>query len=50
VCIDVARDAMLMYNSGADVNSIRAAVEKKYTPQHRTKTPTPLPPPRKSKE
>lgn len=47
VCIDVARDAMMMYRSGADVASIRAAVEKKWTPRYQTKTPTPPAPPRK---
>lgn len=38
---------MLMHNSGADVNAIRAAVERKWTPKYPTKTPTPMPPPRK---
>jgi hypothetical protein len=38
---------MLMYNSGADARSIRAAIEKKWTPTHQTKTPTPLPPAKK---
>ena len=41
VCIDVARDAMQMYRSGADPAAIRAAIEKKWTPQYQTKTPTP---------
>lgn len=47
ICIDVAREAMMMYRSGADPVSIRAAIEKKWTPQYPTKTPTPNPPPRK---
>jgi hypothetical protein len=36
-----------LYNSGADPVSIRAAIEKKWTPQYRTKTPTPPVPPKK---
>jgi hypothetical protein len=39
---------MLMFNSGADPSAIRGAIEKKWTPKHKTKTPTPYPPPRKS--
>jgi hypothetical protein len=45
--VDVARDAMLMHNSGADVHAIRAAIERKWTPSYPTKTPTPAPPPKK---
>lgn len=30
VCMDVARDSMQMYNSGASVASIRAAIDRKY--------------------
>jgi hypothetical protein len=45
ICVDVAREAMQLYSSGADVQSIRAAIEKKWTPGHPgTKTPTPFPP------
>ncbi len=29
ICVDVAREAMQLYSSGADVQSIRAAIEKK---------------------
>jgi hypothetical protein len=47
VCIDVARDAMMMYRSGADAVAIRASIEKKWTPKYQTKTPTPNPPPKK---
>lgn len=47
VCVDVAKESMQLYNSGADPVSIRAAIEKKWTPQYRTKTPTPPPPARK---
>lgn len=41
ICVDVAKESMQLYNSGADPASIRAAIEKKWTPQYRTKTPTP---------
>ena len=41
VCIDVGRDAMQMYNSGASVASIRAAIDKKYGA---STMPTPKPP------
>src|SRR5687768_303732 len=45
ICVDVAREAMQMYSSGADVRSIRAAIERKWTPANAAgKTPTPLPP------
>lgn len=47
VCVDVARESMQLYNSGADVQSIRAAIERKWTPQSQSKTPTPLPPAKK---
>jgi hypothetical protein len=49
ICIDVARDAMLMYRSGADPVAIRSSIEKKWTPKFRTKTPTPNPPPAKKR-
>ena len=42
ICVDVAREAMQLYSSGADVVSIRAAIEKKWTPGNAAgKTPTP---------
>lgn len=45
ICVDVAREAMQLYSSGADVYSIRAAIEKKWTPGNAAgKTPTPFPP------
>jgi hypothetical protein len=47
ICVDVARDAMQLFNSGADPAAIRAAIERKWTPQYSTKTPTPPVPPRK---
>ena len=47
ICVDVARESMQLYNSGADVASIRAAIERKWTPLHRTKTPTPPVPAKK---
>jgi len=43
ICIDVARDAMQMYNSGASVASIRAAIDAKYGARFPTSTPTPKP-------
>jgi hypothetical protein len=47
--VDVARDAMQMHGLGADVNSIRAAIEKKWAAQSAGKTNTPMPPPRPAK-
>lgn len=47
ICVDVAKESMQLYNSGADPSSIRAAIEKKWTPQYRTKTPTPPVPAKK---
>ena len=45
ICVDVAREAMQLYASGADVNSIRGAIERKWTPGNAAgKTPTPFPP------
>jgi hypothetical protein len=45
ICVDVAREAMQLYASGADVVSIRAAIERKWTPGNAAgKTPTPFPP------
>jgi hypothetical protein len=44
VCIDVGRDAMQMYSSGASVRDIRTAIEKKYAASHQSHTPTPPPP------
>jgi hypothetical protein len=41
VCLDVARDAMQMYSSGADIASIRSSVEAKYRASYPTMTPTP---------
>ena len=45
ICIDVGREAMLLFNSGASVTSIRAAIEKKYGAYFGSSTPTPKPPP-----
>ena len=44
ICIDVARDAMQMANSGASPTSIRAAIDAKYGARFPTSTPTPKPP------
>ena len=49
ICVDVAREAMQLYSSGADVVSIRAAIERKWTPGNADgKTPTPAPPAKKA--
>jgi hypothetical protein len=49
ICVDVAREAMQLYASGADVRSIRAAIERKWTPGNAAgKTPTPPPPAKKT--
>ena len=49
ICVDVAREAMQLYSSGADVVSIRAAIERKWTPGNADgKTPTPPPPAKKT--
>jgi hypothetical protein len=49
ICVDVAREAMQLYASGADVWSIRAAIERKWTPGNAAgKTPTPPPPAKKT--
>jgi hypothetical protein len=44
ICIDVARDAMRMHNSGASVSAIRKAIEQRYRPSSHSMTPTPAPP------
>jgi len=48
ICIDVAREAMQLYASGADVRSIRAAIEKRYADRAAERTPTPPPPAKKA--
>jgi hypothetical protein len=48
ICIDVGRKAMQMYMSGADVHSIRAAIEREYAQNSDGRTPTPAPPPKKA--
>jgi hypothetical protein len=51
VCIDVARESMQLYASGADVRSIRAAIERKWDAGNAAgKTPTPPPPPAPAKK
>ena len=44
VCIDVARDAMLMHNSGASPTAIRAAIDQKWGTRFPSHTLTPPPP------
>lgn len=49
ICVDVARESMQLYASGADVASIRAAIERKWAPGNAEgRTPTPPPPAKKS--
>jgi uncharacterized protein with PCYCGC motif len=43
VCIDVAREAMTLFNSGSKPAAIRAAIDKKYAPLFPSSTPTPRP-------
>jgi hypothetical protein len=43
ICVDVARDAMLMFNSGASVTAIRAAIDQKWGQRYPSQTPTPRP-------
>ncbi len=43
MCIDIARDAMQMYSSGASVKAIRAATEKKWGSQYPSTMHTPMP-------
>jgi hypothetical protein len=45
ICVDVAREAMQLYSSGADVVSIRGAIERRWAPGNAAgRTPTPHPP------
>jgi hypothetical protein len=46
VCIDVARDAMLMFNSGVSVPQIRTAIDQKWGSRASSQTSTPQPPAR----
>lgn len=46
ICLDVGRESMQLYNSGADPAAIRAAIERKWAPQYHTHTPTPPVPPK----
>ena len=48
ICVDVARESMQLYNSGADTASIRAAIERRWAPGNAAgRTPTPAPPSKK---
>ncbi len=44
ICIDVARDAMQMFNAGASVREIRSAIDLKWGARFPSHTPTPNPP------
>jgi hypothetical protein len=43
ICIDVARDAMVLFGSGATPAAIRAAIDTKYGGRFPSSTPTPRP-------
>jgi hypothetical protein len=43
VCLDIGRDAMQMYNTGASAEDIRKFIDQKYV-AGRSHTPTPMPP------
>jgi len=43
ICIDVAREAMGLFNSGSKPAAIRAAIDTKYGSQFPSSTPTPRP-------
>jgi hypothetical protein len=43
VCIDVAREAMTLFNSGSRPAAIRDAIDKKYAASYPSSTPTPRP-------
>lgn len=47
ICVDVARDAMTMFNAGAAPTAIREAIDKKYGSRYPSSTPTPKPPSRR---
>ncbi len=44
ICIDVARDAMTLFNGGVAPAAIRASIDKKYASHFPSATPTPQPP------
>lgn len=41
ICIDVARDAMMLHRSGAGVSEIRSAIDRKYGARYPSSTSTP---------
>jgi len=43
VCIDVAREAMTLFNSGSKPLAIREAIDKRYGSSYPSSTPTPRP-------
>ena len=43
ICVDVARDAMTMFNAGATPAAIRESIDKKYGSRYPSSTPTPKP-------
>jgi hypothetical protein len=43
ICIDVARDAMTLFDAGSTPRQIREAIDGKYRSRYPSETPTPLP-------
>lgn len=43
ICIDVARDAMTLFDAGSTPRQIREAIDGKYRSRYPSATPTPLP-------
>ena len=43
ICIDVAREALALFNTGATPTAIRAAIDAKYGTRFLSETPTPRP-------
>jgi hypothetical protein len=43
ICLDVARDAMTLFNAGTAVQQIRIAIDRKYASHFPSSTPTPRP-------
>jgi hypothetical protein len=43
ICIDVANDALALFNAGASPPQVRAAIDRKYAASFPSSTPTPRP-------
>jgi hypothetical protein len=44
ICIDVAREAARLHKAGVPLSDVRAAIDRKYSTEFPTGTPTPKPP------